>query len=133
MLNVPSSLMLTDALRLFSRVPIFPSMLPMGMAATNRDEVIERCRQVEDEIRGMGVRRIALFGSMARGEANADSDVDLLVEFEPGGKSFDRFLALSDFLERLLGRRVELVTTEALSPYIGPHILAEAQDVVRAA
>jgi hypothetical protein len=105
----------------------------MGIAVSNRDEVIERCRQAQVEIRQMGVRRIALFGSMARGEANADSDVDLLVEFEAGGKSFDRFMALSDFLERLLGRRVELVTTEALSPYIGPHILAEAEDVVRAA
>jgi predicted nucleotidyltransferase len=105
----------------------------MGRAVSDRDEVVERCRRVEDEIRAMGVRRMALFGSMARGEANADSDVDLLVEFEPGGKSFDRFMALSDLLERLLGRRVELVTAEALSPYIGPHILAEAEDVVRAA
>ncbi|MCK6553661.1 nucleotidyltransferase family protein [Candidatus Binatia bacterium] len=105
----------------------------MKTAATNRDDVIERCRQAEPDIRRLGVRRIALFGSLVRGEANADSDVDLLVEFEPGGKSFDRFLALSDLLEHLLGRRVELVTTEALSPYIGPHILAEAADVVRAA
>jgi predicted nucleotidyltransferase len=105
----------------------------MGAAAANRREVIERCRRAEPEIRLMGVRRIALFGSMVRGEAAPDSDVDLLVEFEPGGKSFDRFMALSDLLERLLGRRVDLVTTEALSPYIGPHILAEAEDVVRAA
>jgi predicted nucleotidyltransferase len=108
-------------------------MPSVGTAAANRHEVIERCRQAESEIRRMGVRRIALFGSMARGEADANSDVDLLVEFEPGAKSFDRFMALSDLLERLLGRRVELVTTEALSPYIGPHILAEAEDVVRAA
>jgi predicted nucleotidyltransferase len=105
----------------------------MATAVANRDDVVERCKRAEGEIRGMGVRRIALFGSMVRGEACADSDVDLLVEFEPGGKSFDRFLALSELLERLLGRHVELVTTEALSPYIGPHILAEAEDVVRAA
>jgi len=119
--------------QLFSPALISRSILLMATAATNRDDVIERCRQAEPEIRRMGVRRIALFGSMARGEAAADSDVDLLVEFEPGGKSFDRFLALSELLERLLGRRVDLVTTEALSPYIGPHILAEAEDVVRAA
>lgn len=105
----------------------------MGTAALSRNDVITRCRQVEADIRRLGVRRIALFGSLARGEANADSDVDLLVEFEPGGKSFDHFLALSELLERLLGRRVDLVTTEALSPCIGPHILAEAEDVVRAA
>jgi predicted nucleotidyltransferase len=105
----------------------------MATAVTNRHDVIERCKRAEPQIRAMGVRRIALFGSIARGEARTDSDVDLLVEFEPGGKSFDRFLALSELLERLLGRRVELITTEALSPYIGPHILAEAEDVVRAA
>jgi len=119
--------------QLFSPALISRSILLMATAATNRDDVIERCRQAEPEIRRMGVRRIALFGSMARGEAAADSDVDLLVEFEPGGKSFDRFLALSELLERLLGRRVDLVTAEALGPYIGPHILAEAEDVVRAA
>jgi len=58
---------------------------------------------------------------------------DLLVPFAPGRKSFERLLALSELLEARLGRRVELVTTEALSPFIGPRILAEAQDVLRAA
>ncbi len=105
----------------------------MATAATTRDEVIERLAPADAEIRSLGVRRIALFGSLARGEASTESDVDLLVEFVPGGKTFDRFMALSDLLERLLDRRVDLVTTEALSPYIGPHILAEAEDVVRAA
>lgn len=72
-----------------------------------------------------------LFGSVARGEARPDSDVDVLVEFAPGQKNIDRFLTLAELLERVLQRPVELVTPEALSPYIGPHILAEATDVVR--
>jgi predicted nucleotidyltransferase len=59
--------------------------------------------------------------------------VDLLVEFEPDQKSFDSFVRLCNLLEERLGRTVELVTTEGLSPYIGPHILAEAEDVVRVA
>jgi hypothetical protein len=60
--------------------------------------------------------------------------VDHLVEFAPGQKSFDRFMLLSELLERLLGlRSVELVTIETVSPFIGPHILAEAADVLRAA
>lgn len=105
----------------------------MNAAVGSRDEVVERCMQVEPAIRALGVHRIALFGSLARGEAHEGSDVDLLVEFAKGGKTFDRFLALSELLEQVLGRRVELVTTEALSPYIGPYILAEATDVVRAA
>lgn len=81
----------------------------------------------------MGVVRLALFGSVLRGEASPDSDIDLLVEFAPGAKNFDRFMALADLLEAQLGRPVELVTTEALSPFIGPRILAEAKDVLRAA
>jgi len=70
---------------------------------------------------------------LSRGEARPDRDVDLLVEFNPELKRFDRFIALAELLERLLGRRVELVTTEALSPFIGPPILADAADVLRAA
>lgn len=98
-----------------------------------REQVQERLREVEADVFGLGVRRLALFGSVLRDEARPDSDVDFLVEFAPGQKSFDRFLALSDLLETLLGHPVELVTTEALSPFLGPHILAEAADVLRAA
>ena len=73
---------------------------------------------------------MALFGSVARDEATRDSDIDVLVEFEPGQKSFDRFLALADLLEDVLGHAVELVTPESLSPFLKPHILESARDVV---
>jgi uncharacterized protein len=105
----------------------------MTLRSLDKEYVMARLRQAEPQIRSLGVRRLALFGSVARNEAGAESDVDLLVEFVLGQKSFDRVLALTDFLEELLGRPVELVTTEALSPYIGPHILSEAADVLRAA
>jgi len=105
----------------------------MTTSAPNRNDVIERLRDAETEIRRLGVRRLALFGSVLRGEARPDSDVDLLVEFHSGEKSFDTFLELCDLLESTLGGQVEVVTTEALSPYVGPHILAEAEDVLRAA
>jgi uncharacterized protein len=98
-----------------------------------REEAIERLLESEPEIRALGVQRLALFGSVARGQARPDSDVDLLVQFLPGAKTYERFLALSELLERRLGHRVELVTVEALSPFLGPHILAEAKDVLRAA
>ncbi len=87
----------------------------------------------EAQIRALGVSRLALFGSVLHGSARPDSDVDLLVQFQKGEKTFERFLKLSELLEGILGRRVELVTTESLSPFIGPKILAEAKDVVRAA
>ena len=98
-----------------------------------RADVLERLAEAAEEIRGLGVGRLALFGSFARSQPRAESDVDLLVEFAPARKSFDAFMRLYDLLEERLGRRVELVTTESLSPHIGPRILAEAEDVVRAA
>ena len=58
-------------------------------------------------MRALGVVRLALFGSILRGDPHSGSDVDLLVEFAPGEKSYDRFLALSELLEERLGRRVD--------------------------
>jgi predicted nucleotidyltransferase len=97
------------------------------------EQATELLSASEPEIRALGVARLALFGSVLRGDARPDSDVDLLVEFAPGAKSFGRFLELAEFLEGRLGRHVDLVTTEALSPFIGPRVLEEARDVVRAA
>ena len=81
------------------------------------------------DLRALGVRRIGLFGSILRGTAGAESDIDVLVEFDPAEKTYDRFAALASYLERLLGRRVDLVTTEGLSPFIGPRILEEVEFV----
>lgn len=105
----------------------------MRPATLSRAEAIRRLLDAEPEIRSLGVERLALFGSVLRDEAGPDSDVDVLVSFVPGEKSFDRLLALSELLEGRLERPVEVVTTEALSPYLGPRILAEAEDVLRAA
>jgi uncharacterized protein len=105
----------------------------MEATPLTRAKALDRITAHESNIRALGVARLALFGSVARGQARPDSDVDILVEFKPGAKTFDRFLALSELLETLLGRRVELVTIEALSPFLGPRILAEAQDVLRTA
>ena len=80
-------------------------------------------------LKSLGVKRLGLFGSFARGKQRTRSDIDFLVEFEPGKKSFDNFMRLSFFLEDLFGRRVELVTPESLSPYIGPHIIKEVENV----
>jgi hypothetical protein len=105
----------------------------MESAPLTRDVAMARLAAAEPAIRALGVARLALFGSVARDEARPDSDVDVLVQFSPGQKSYDHFIALSELLESLLHRSVELVTPEALSPFLGPRILAEAQDVLRAA
>lgn len=99
------------------------------MAVVTRYEVIQALRNRAAEIRRLGVRSLRLFGSFARDEHRPDSDLDLLVEFESGAKTYDRFLELHFLLEEITGRRVELLTKEGLSPYIGPKIEREAQDV----
>jgi len=85
------------------------------------------------DLTSKGVKRIGLFGSFVRGDQNSDSDIDLLVEFEIGRKTFDNFMELSFFLEEVLQHKVELVTVESLSPYIGPHILKEVEYAALAA
>lgn len=95
----------------------------------NKQELVEQLRRHEEDLRRLGVRRIGLFGSFQRDEPDSESDVDLLVEFAPGEKSFDHFMAVSFLLEEELGRTVELVTREALSPHIGPHILRSVEYV----
>lgn len=101
----------------------------MSTEAGTKHDVLRRLREHGKEIRALGVERLGLFGSFVRDQQRPDSDVDLLVRFRPEKKSFDNFMELASLLEDVLRRRVELVTTEGLSPYIGPRILEEAQDV----
>jgi predicted nucleotidyltransferase len=73
-----------------------------------------------------GVETIGIFGSYTRGEQTKKSDVDILVEFSENAKiGFFKFLDLEEFLSRKLGVKVDLVTKDALKPYIGKRILQE--------
>lgn len=72
-----------------------------------------------------GVRSIGVFGSFARGEQQPGSDVDLLVEFNPGEATFENFMHLADYLETLFSRRVDLLTRDGVSKYLRPVIEKE--------
>jgi uncharacterized protein len=89
-----------------------------------RDEILEILSKNRDAIRGYGVRSLALFGSFARGEASAASDLDFIVEFEK--KTFDGYMDLKAYLEGLFGRKVDLVLADAIKPRLRSGILAEA-------
>lgn len=91
----------------------------------SRDEILQVLAEHREELKGFGVKSLALFGSVVRGEARPDSDVDILVEFE-GPATFDRYMELKFFLEELLGRRVDLATRKALKPRLRPHVEREA-------
>jgi predicted nucleotidyltransferase len=99
------------------------------MAVQTKKRVLTLIYARRDHIKALGVKRLGLFGSFARMQQDRNSDIDVLVEFEPSQKTFDNFIHLAFFLEDLFGRRVELVTPEALSPYIGPHIMREVEYV----
>jgi predicted nucleotidyltransferase len=77
-----------------------------------------------DELRRLGAKSLALFGSLARGVGSESSDIDLLVELQP--KTFDTYMDVKLFLERVLGRKVDLVLADAIKPRLRSTILAEA-------
>ncbi len=81
----------------------------------------------QSELEGYGVQRIGLFGSFVRGENKSDSDIDLLVDFQREKKTLHNLVNLGDYLENLFGRKVDLVTPQGLSKYIGPSIMKEVQ------
>jgi len=87
-------------------------------------DIIEILRNCEGEIKKRyDVKRIGVFGSYVRGEAQESSDIDILVDFY--NPTYDNFFNLSSFLEDLFGKKVDLVTTKGLSPYIRPMVDSE--------
>jgi predicted nucleotidyltransferase len=105
----------------------------MGANIKTKQDVFKVLHQNRDRLKALGVSRIGLFGSLVRGEQRPDSDIDLLVEFAGGRKTFDAFMELSFLLEEILQPKIELVTVESLSPHIGPHILKEVEYAALAA
>jgi hypothetical protein len=89
-------------------------------------KAIEFIKRHEDEIKtGFHVKRIGVFGSHARAQERADSDVDVLVEFEQGHVTFDNYMDLKFFLEDNLERKVDLATADAIRPQLRDIILGE--------
>ena len=96
---------------------------------TTREDVLTHLDQAAPELRAQGVKELWLFGSAARAELKAGSDIDILVDFAVPVTLFE-FARLRRRLEGLLGRPVDLVTRDALKPQLREQILREA---VRAA
>lgn len=100
------------------------------MPVQTKAQVLSLLQEYQQELQRFGVNRCGVFGSFVRDTAiHEQSDVDILVVFEPNQKTFDNFMHLSFFLEDLFGRAVDLITVESLSPYIGPRILDEVEYV----
>jgi uncharacterized protein len=90
-----------------------------------RDEVLKILHEHRAQVNKFGVKSLAIFGSVARDEARADSDIDVLIEFDPP-PTFERYMDLKFYLEGLLGCTVDLGTPSTLKPRIRTRIQAEA-------
>lgn len=94
------------------------------MVAFNGVEIPEEA--LAEFCRQHGIRRLSLFGSILRDDFGPDSDIDVLVEFEPGTRVGLRFFTIERALTQLLGRKVDLNTPGFLSKYFRDEVLAEA-------
>lgn len=93
-----------------------------------RTDLLRRIREHLPELKGLGVRHLSLFGSVARGEATTESDIDVLVDFGTA-PTFDQYMDVKIALEDLLGRRVDLVTATGLRDEVRPYVEREALSV----
>lgn len=89
----------------------------------DKNIILKTLSEHSSQLRNFGVTQIGLFGSFVRGQATDESDIDLLVDISTEKKTFRNFMSLNYYLEELFHLKVELVTVQSLSPYIGPYIL----------
>ncbi|MBK9634123.1 MAG: nucleotidyltransferase domain-containing protein [Bacteroidetes bacterium] len=93
---------------------------------SSKEEIISKIKASKPQFLKLGIQNIGLFGSYLRNEQKKGSDIDLLVEFAPDQENFDNFMAAYDLFENLFeNEKIEMVTKNGLSPYIGPFILKD--------
>jgi uncharacterized protein len=94
----------------------------------NRQEILDRLRQNEHALRERGVTHAALFGSRVRGDNRPGSDIDLLIDIDPAAvQDIYAYVGLKNYIAELFSDPVDVVTREALKPYVRP--LAETDAV----
>lgn len=97
---------------------------------TTKEYILTTIRENKKELLRYGILKVGLFGSYVRGDESEKSDIDLLIDFDPDHENFDNYMAVCNILEQLfINEKLEIVTKNGLSPYIGPKILKEVQYV----
>lgn len=94
-----------------------------------REQVLAIVAQHQEDLKAMGVKSLALFGSVARDEATAESDVDFLVEFDHPIGLFD-FSRVRLYLEDILGCSVDMGTPDSLKEYLRDRVLGEKMNAL---
>ena len=99
-------------------------------AVPSKDEMRAELAALEKPLRERGLASLALFGSIVRGEARSDSDIDVLVDVDPKvGFSLVDLVSVKLFLENRLGRKVDVVTRQGIEPAVRDRVLNEAESV----
>jgi hypothetical protein len=97
---------------------------------TTKDIILQTLKSHKPELSKFGIRNVGLFGSYLYNTQSVNSDIDLLIDFEPEKENFANYMAAYDLFENLFkNEKIEVVTKNGLSPYIGPKILSEVQYV----
>ncbi len=99
----------------------------MTTAVQNKQQAFERIAAHQSALRQFGAARLGLFGSFVRGEQTDESDVDVVVDFEPGKKKLHNLLDLADYLETIMARRVDLLTWEGMAGFVQKHVANEIE------
>ncbi len=95
-----------------------------------KQKIKNQLQQYRDRIAECGVKEIGLFGSYVRGEQHEQSDIDFLISFEENKECFDNLMKAYDLLESIFkNRKIEIVTTNGLRPFLGSNILNEVEYV----
>jgi uncharacterized protein len=93
---------------------------------TTKDYILNTIKTNRKELFRFGIRNVGLFGSYVRNEQSDKSDIDILIDFDLEKENYDNYMAVCDIFEQLFkNEKVEIVTINGLSPYIGPRILNE--------
>jgi predicted nucleotidyltransferase len=103
--------------------------MPKTAIKLSKKGILDFLKAHKRDLTQFKVHAIGLFGSYSRGQQKDSSDIDFLVEFEAGRKTYDNFIGLIDYLESVFGKEVELVTRESVSKHILPYIEKEVEYV----
>jgi uncharacterized protein len=92
-----------------------------------RDDIIARLKDAEPALRARGIRRAAVFGSVARGEDRPDSDIDIMIEVDPEAHlTVFEYVGLKEYVAGLFDGPVDVVSRDGLKPYVRPAATADA-------
>jgi uncharacterized protein len=97
------------------------------MVFMNRDDIIEKLKEREADLRAQGVAHAALFGSVARGDNGPYSDIDIMVELDPAARvtMFD-YVGIKEYIEAMFNQPVDVVNRDGLKPRVRPKATADA-------